>query len=189
MRARLGLAVGSALMALAGCGGSSSAGSTEGFVSSNRTITVVPVAERKPAPTLAGLDLQGKPLSSADLRGDNGILVVNVWGSWCAPCRREAPVLADASRRYAKRGVAFVGLLSRDKPATATAFARRFNVTYPSLQDSGGRLQLKFADSLPSQGIPTTWIIDRKGRVAVRVLAEVTAGTLDGLIDDELARP
>jgi peroxiredoxin len=186
-RARLGLAIGSALMALAGCG--SSGGSTEGFVSSNRTITVVPVAERKPAPILAGLDLQGRPLSSADLRGDRRILVVNVWGSWCAPCRREAPVLADASRRYAKRGVAFVGLLSRDKPATATAFARRFDVTYPSLQDSGGRLQLRFADSLPSQGIPTTWIIDRNGRVAVRVLAEVTKGTLDGLIDDELARP
>jgi thiol-disulfide isomerase/thioredoxin len=138
---------------------------------------------------LVGLDLQGKQLSSADLRGDHGILVVNVWGSWCAPCRREAPVLAGASRRYAKRDVEFVGLLSRDKPATATAFVRRFNVTYPSLQDSGGRLQLGFADSLPSQGIPTTWIIDRKGRVAVRVLAEVTTGTLDGLIDDELARP
>lgn len=188
-RARLGLAIGSALVALAGCGGSGSTGSTEGFVSSNRTITVVPVAERKPAPNLAGLDLQGRPLSSAGLRGDDRILVVNVWGSWCAPCRREAPVLADTSRRYAKRGVAFVGLLSRDKPATATAFARRFDVTYPSLQDPGGRLQLRFADSLPSQGIPTTWIIDRNGRVAVRVLAEVTRGTLDGLIDDELVRP
>jgi len=186
MRARVGLAVGSALLAVAGCGASD--GSTEGFVSSNRTITVVPVAERQPAPELTGLDLQGKPLSSADLRGDNGILVVNVWGSWCAPCRREAPVLADASRRYAKRDVAFVGLLSRDKPAAATAFSRRFDVTYPSLQDPGGRLQLRFAGSLPSQGIPTTWIIDREGRVAVRVLAEVTAATLDGLIDDELAR-
>jgi peroxiredoxin len=173
-------------MALAGCG--SGSGSTEGFVSSSRTITVVPEAERQPAPELAGLDLYGKPLSSADLRGDSRVLVVNVWGSWCAPCRREAPVLADASRRYAKRGVAFLGLLSRDKPATATAFARRFDVTYPSLQDSGGRLQLRFADSLPSQGIPTTWIIDRHGRVAARVLAEVTQGTLDGLIDDELAR-
>jgi len=187
-RARLGLAVGSVLMALAGCGPSGGS-TTEGFVSSNRTITVAPIAQRKPAPILAGFDLQGKALSSADLRGDNRILVVNVWGSWCAPCRREAPVLADASRRYAKRGVAFLGLLSRDKPATATAFARRFDVTYPSLQDPGGRLQLKFADSLPSQGIPTTWIIDRHGRVAVRVLAEVTRGTLDGLIDDELARP
>lgn len=186
MRARLGLVVGWALVALAGCG--SSTGSTEGFVSSSSTITVVPVAERQPAPDLVGLDLRGKPLSSADLRGDAGVLVVNVWGSWCAPCRREAPVLADASRRYAKRGVAFLGLLSRDKPATATAFARRFDVTYPSLQDPGGRLQLKFADSLPSQGIPTTWIVDREGRVAARVLAEVTEGTLAGLIDDELAR-
>lgn len=188
MRARLGLAVGSALMVVAGCGGAGSTGSTEGFVSSNRTITVVPVAERRPAPDLVGLDLDGKRLSAAELRGENGVLVVNVWGSWCAPCRREAPVLAEAARRYAKRDVAFVGLLSRDKPATAQAFARRFDVTYPSLQDPGGRLQLRFADSLPSQGIPTTWIIDRKGRVAVRVLAEVTRGTLEGLIDDELAR-
>ena len=187
-RARLGLAVGSALMAAAGCGGTGSTGSTEGFVSSNRTITVVPLSEREPAPDLAGLDLDGQQLSSAELRGKDGILVVNVWGSWCAPCRREAPVLAEAARRYEKRGVAFVGLLSRDKPATAQAFARRFNVTYPSLQDPGGRLQLRFADSLPSQGIPTTWIIDREGRVAARVLAEVTQGTLEGLIDDELAR-
>ena len=186
MRARLGLAVGSALVALAGC--SSTPGSTEGFVSSTRTITVVPATKRMPAPELAGLDLHGKPLSTTELRADNRVLVVNVWGSWCAPCRREAPVLADASRRYASRGVAFVGLLSRDKPATANAFARRFDVTYPSLQDPGGRLQLRFADSLPSQGIPTTWIIDRKGRVAARVLAEVTKGTLDGLIDDELGR-
>lgn len=186
---RIALAVGSALLVLTGCGGSTSRGSsTEGFVSSNRTITVVPVAEREPAPELTGLDLHGKPLSSADLRGDNRILVVNVWGSWCAPCRREAPVLADASQRYAKRGVAFLGLLSRDKPATATAFARRFDVSYPSLQDPGGRLQLRFAESLPSQGIPTTWIIDREGRVAARLLAEVTKGTLDGLIADELAR-
>ena len=185
-RQRVGLALGSALMVLAGC--ASTSGSTEGFVSSSKTITVVPVAERRPAPELVGLDLQGKPMSSADLRGDDRILVVNVWGSWCAPCRREAPVLAEASRHYAKRGVAFLGLLSRDKPATATAFARRFDVTYPSLQDPGGRLQLRFADSLPSQGIPTTWIIDRQGRVAVRVLAEVTRGTLAGLIDDELAR-
>lgn len=57
MRARLGLAVGSALVALAGCG--STPGSTEGFVSSNRTITVVPMSERVPAPELAGLDLHG----------------------------------------------------------------------------------------------------------------------------------
>jgi thiol-disulfide isomerase/thioredoxin len=193
MRPRFGVAplvcavVGSALLA-AGCGGVGTGASTEGFVSSNRAITVVPVDQRKPAPTLAGVDLHGTPLTSSELRGRSRLLVVNVWGSWCSPCRREAPVLADAARRNARRGVAFIGLLSRDKPPTALAFTRRFDVTYPSLQDPGGRLQLRFAGSLPSQGVPTTWLIDRDGRVAARVLGEVTKGTLDGLIDDELDR-
>jgi len=176
------------VLLLAGCSGVGTGESTGGFVSSNRTITVVPVADREPAPVLAGLDLHGVPLSSTELRGGDRLLVVNVWGSWCAPCRREAPVLADESRRNAKRGVAFLGLLSRDKPPTALAFVRRFAVTYPSLQDAGGRLQLLFADSLPSQGVPTTWLIDRHGRVAARVLGEITKGTLDSLIDDELDR-
>lgn len=177
----------SAIALLAGCG-SGNGGSTGGFVSGDRTITVVPVKDRRPAPVLSGVDLDGARLSSADLRRTNRVLVVNVWGSWCGPCRREAPVLSAVSKQYTKRGVAFLGLLSRDKPAAASAFVRRFDLSYPSLQDPGGRLQLRFAGTLPSQGIPTTWIIDRHGRVAARVLVEVTKPTLVGLIDDELAR-
>lgn len=183
-----GAVVVAAVLTLSGCGGVGTGGSTGGFVSGDQTITVVPVSERKPAPPLAGVDLDGAPLTSADLRGTNRVLVVNVWGSWCAPCRREAPVLSAVSTQYAKHGVAFLGLLSRDKPAAASAFARRFDLNYPSLQDPGGRLQLRFAETLPSQGIPTTWIIDRRGRVAARILVEVTKSTLVGLIDDELAR-
>ena len=182
------LAAAVAAVVLAGCGGVGTGGSTGGFVSGDQTITVVPVPDRKPAPSLAGVDLSGSRLTSADLRGSNRVLVVNVWGSWCAPCRREAPVLSAVSKKYAQQGVAFLGLLSRDKPAAASAFVRRFDLNYPSLQDPGGRLQLRFADTLPSQGIPTTWIIDRHGRVAARVLVEVTKATLVGLIDDELAR-
>jgi thiol-disulfide isomerase/thioredoxin len=173
---------------LGGCGSVGTGGSTGGYVSGDRTITVIPVAQRKPAPELAGIDLSGEQLTAAQLRRSNRVLVVNVWGSWCGPCRREAPVLSAVSTKYAERGVAFLGLLSRDKPAAASAFVRRFDLNYPSLQDPGGRLQLKFADTLPSQGIPTTWIIDRHGRVAARVLVEVTKSTLVGLIDDELAR-
>ncbi|MFL6090705.1 MAG: TlpA family protein disulfide reductase [Aeromicrobium sp.] len=194
MRPRFGVALtlGSALLLLAACSGTGrgvgTGDSTEGFVSSNRAIAVVPVKERKPMPVLAGLDLRGQRLSSTELQGDGRVLVVNVWGSWCSPCRREAPVLADASRLYAKRGVAFVGLLSRDKPPAALAFVRRFDVNYPSLQDPGGRLQLRFASSLPSQGVPTTWVIDRDGRVAARILGEVSKGTLNDLLDDELKR-
>jgi thiol-disulfide isomerase/thioredoxin len=182
------LVAGVVLALLSGCSGVGTGGSTGGYVSGDRTITVVPVADRKPAPELVGTDLDGVRLASSRLRSTNRVLVVNVWGSWCAPCRREAPVLSAVSKQYATRGVAFVGLLSRDKPAAASAFVRRFDLNYPSLQDPGGRLQLRFADTLPSQGIPTTWVIDRHGRVAARVLVEVTKPTLVGLIDDELAR-
>jgi peroxiredoxin len=75
-------------------------------------------------------------------------------------------------------------LLSRDKPASALAFNRAFKVPYPSLQDPGGRLQLRFADSLPGQAVPNTWVIDRRGRVAARIMAEVTAPTLRNVIDE-----
>lgn len=175
-------AVVSSVALIAGCSNAASGDNTTGYVSGDGSITVVPAAERKPAPELAGIDLHGKPLSSADLGGD--VLVVNVWGSWCAPCRREAPVLAEAARTYRDDGVRFLGLLSRDKPAAALAFNRTFAVPYPSLQDPGGRLQLRFADSLPGQAVPNTWVIDSKGRVAVRIMAEVTESTMRSVLDE-----
>jgi thiol-disulfide isomerase/thioredoxin len=192
MRRALAGAAMSAL--LAACSGASpnTGGNTTGYVSGDGSITVVPVEDRRPAPVLAGIDLHGKPLSAdelgadvpgADVRG-GAVLVVNVWGSWCAPCRREAPVLAKAALTYRERGVRFLGLLSRDKPAAALAFNRAFNVPYPSLQDPGGRLQLRFADSLPGQAVPNTWVIDRDGRVAARIMAEVSESTLRSVLDE-----
>ena len=180
--------VGAAVLALlAACSGPSSGENTTGYVSGDGSITVVPPGDRKPAPVLAGIDLHGDPLSADDLGADvpgGEVLVVNVWGSWCAPCRREAPVLAKAARTYRGRGVRFLGLLSRDKPAAALAFNRAFNVPYPSLQDPGGRLQLRFADSLPGQAVPNTWVIDRDGRVAARILAEVSESTLRSVLEE-----
>lgn len=174
-----------ALALLSACSGFGSTPTTAGFASGDGTITVVPPAERKPAPELAGIDLHGKPLNADDL--DAKILVVNVWGSWCSPCRREAPVLAAAAKRYEDRGVRFLGLLSRDKPAAALAFNQKFKVPYPSLQDPGGRLQLGFADSLPGQAVPNTWVIDSRGRVAARIMGEATASTLRSVIDEVIS--
>lgn len=170
------------LVVLAGCGGAGNRGSTDGFVSGDRSITVVAPAERKVAPVLEGDDLDGRPLSSADYAGKT--LVINVWGSWCVPCRKEAPALKEVSEQYADKGVQFLGILVRDKPASAKAFNRSKGITYPSFADQGGQLELGFVKSLPTQAIPTTWIIDTNGKVAVRVVDEVTASTLAGLIDD-----
>lgn len=167
--------------ALAACGGGT-AGSTSGYVTGDGSITVVDPADREKAPVLAGDDLDGRSVTTAGMAGRT--IVVNVWGSWCPPCRAEAPALAEVARQYADRDVRFIGLLVRDKPAAALAFTRKQKTPYPTIVDTSGRLQLGFATSLPSRAIPTTWIVDDQGRVAVRVMDEVSASTLAGLIDD-----
>lgn len=175
-----------ALALLAGCSGRGTEGSTGGYVSASRFVASVPEADRVEAPVLEGEDLEGAPVTSADFAGKT--LVVNVWGSWCPPCRTEAPVLEAVSKKYADRGVQFLGLNVRDQTAAARAFEQRIGTSYPSIVDTDGRQQLGFSDSLPSQAIPTTWVIDAKGRVAARVLdPELRASTLSGVIDDVLA--
>ena len=175
-----------ALVVLAACSGRGTEGSTGGYVSASRFVTSVPVEDRTDAPVLEGEDLEGKRISSADFAGKT--LVVNVWGSWGPPCRKEAPVLEEVAQQYADRGVQFLGLNVRDQTAAARAFEERIGTTYPSIVDSDGRQQLGFADSLPSQAIPTTWVIDAKGRVAARVIdPELRASTLSGVLDDVLA--
>lgn len=179
------LVLGGALILVAGCSGAGNRGSTGGYVSANGQITTVAPADRKAAPTLEGKDLDGRPFTSETYAGKT--LVVNVWGSWCPPCRKEAPALKVVSDEYADKDVQFIGILVRDDVSSAKAFNRKAGITYPSIDDYSNRNGLGFASSLPAQAIPTTWIIDAKGRVAVRIVSEnLTASTLSGLIDDVL---
>ena len=164
---------------LAGCSGASGDTDTSGYVSGAGQITVVPAAERKEAPVLSGEDLEGNPLTTADWAGQT--IVVNVWGPWCPPCRKEMPALKEVSEQYADQDVKFVGVLNRSKSDTALAFTKKVGVMYPTFADQGGRLELKFNDSLPTIAVPTTWIIDANGKVAVRIAVdELTASTLAG---------
>ena len=148
-------------------------------------VPVYPAASRPRAPDIGGETLDGAQLALADLRGK--VVVVNVWGSWCQPCRKEAPDLARAARETAPRGVRFVGVVTRDNPAAAHAFGRSFNIPYPSLIDDDGQLMLEFAGVIPASAVPSTVVIDRKGDIAARVIGIVTYGALRGLIDDVLA--
>jgi len=108
---------------------------------------------------------------------------MNVWASWCAPCRAEAPALAEVATQMAAKGVTFVGIDTRDSTATAQSFVAKFHVPYPSIVDPDGQVQLLFGDSLPPQAIPSTVVIDRQGRVAARALGRVDAATLRGIIE------
>jgi len=82
-----------------------------------------------------------------------------------------------------KEGVQFVGINTRDQEAAAIAFEKNFGITYPSLVDKNGQLQLAFRESLPANSIPSTLVIDRDGRVAARVLGATTYSQLTDLVD------
>lgn len=173
---------------LAGCGASS--GDTpgeQGYVAGDGSIVVLPPSERVSAPEVAGPLLSGGDLSTADFRG--AVVVLNVWASWCAPCRAEAPDLQEVWSATQDGGVQFVGLNTRDSDASAAGFVRSYGLTYPQLVDSDGRLQLLFRDTLPPQAIPSTVVLDKDGRVAARALGAVSQSELLGLIEPLVAEP
>lgn len=183
----LAYVIGLVAASLTACSGTQTSDSANYSSSEQLGITVVDAADRKPAPVLKGDDLDGQPLSSSDF--ERQIIVVNLWGSWCVPCRKEAPVLQEVSAAYANKDVQFMGIDIQDNPSAARAFNRKFGITYPSIDDQSASNLLGFTKSLPTQAPPTTWIIDPEGRVAVRILGGVTSATLSGLIDDVGAKP
>ena len=158
-------------------------GSADNSGQVNKALTWIPVADRQPAPIASGPALSGTgTVSTGDYPGE--VVVINVWGSWCGPCRLEAKDLAEASEKTAKTA-AFVGINIRDtNPDTARAFVRAFEIGYPHIYDPNGEQLVRFAGTLPPNGIPTTLLIDTDGRIAARVVGVVDQTTLLGLIDD-----
>jgi thiol-disulfide isomerase/thioredoxin len=176
------------IVMLAACAGTGAdeqthSGGQVGYPDVPRNLTRVAPDQRKEIPAVSGQALGSKKtISTGDFRGK--VVVVNVWGSWCPPCRKEAPDLQAASMET--RNVAqFVGITSKDyDPAPAEAFVRSFKITYPSIYDPTGKVLLAFAGELPPSAIPSTMIIDRQGRLAVRVLSGVSKITLVDMIND-----
>lgn len=148
-------------------------------------LTTWPKGLRPPSPQIRGRTLEDAPLDLAQFRGK--VVVVNVWGSWCAPCRQEAPELVRVAAETAAAGVRFVGIDVRDNRAAARAFVRRYGLGYPSLFDPDGRLLLAFRGTVPTQAVPSTVVIDADGAIAARVIGRVEYRTLRGLLDDLMA--
>ncbi len=182
MRLRLRIAALAATLALTACGASTNEPSNgAGFEAGDGTVTIVPTAERVTPPTLAGSTLEQRKASTKDFAGK--VVVINVWGSWCAPCRAEAPEL-QAAHEDLGEDVAFLGVNTRDLDAApALAFQRSFKITYPSLFDPNGELLLAFGQ-LPPKAIPSTVVLDTEGRLAARVVGAVSATTLKGIVKD-----
>jgi cytochrome c biogenesis protein CcmG/thiol:disulfide interchange protein DsbE len=123
-------------------------------------------APEAPAFTLERLDGEGD-LSLESLRGKP--VVLNFWASWCGPCKDEAPILEEASKRWQDEGVAFVGIDVKDFRGDARAFLERYGVTYPNVYDGKGSTIGRYGVT----GYPETYFIDADGRVRFRIAGPV----------------
>jgi len=135
------------------------------YVGGSPSAAYYPAGHRKPAPGFTGTTLAGGTLKFSSYR-DGKVVVLNFWGSWCAPCRKEAPVLAAAAEAYRGAGVEFLGVDEQDNQASALAFEKSFKVGYPSVNDSGGQVVQGFSQAVPISAIPATLVIDTGGRIA-----------------------
>ncbi|HEX2316095.1 MAG TPA: TlpA disulfide reductase family protein [Thermomonospora sp.] len=169
------------LTGCAGTGAQTGPGSGDNrFIGGDGTAQLVGSGDRKAAPAIEGTTLEDRPLKLADYRGK--VVVVNFWASWCAPCRGEAPTLQKLYTEHRPKGVEFLGIDIKDSKDQAKAMERSFKVTYPSLFDGDGRLTLAFRD-VPPNAVPSTLVLDRQGRVAVRIIGATTYSRLNPLIN------
>ena len=126
---------------------------------------------REEAISLGGEDLDGDPLAVQDFRGKPVVLVV--WGSWCAPCRDEAPDVVGAAEELGD-DVQFVGINIRDaSTAQAQAFTRKFGVDFPSFYSPSGEALLAFPGVLGLRTIPAFAVLDSEGRVAASIIGKL----------------
>ncbi|MFI0090253.1 TlpA family protein disulfide reductase [Streptomyces bobili] len=182
------VAVATALL-LSACtsGGVSGGGGDTNFIMGKDGISTVEKGKRDPAPDLSGKTIDNKQLAVSSFKGK--VVVLNVWGSWCAPCRAEAPNFQKVSTDLKAQGVQFVGINVADaKESSALAFEKTYGVTYPSLYDPSSKLMLRFKKgTLNLQAIPSTLVLDREGKIAARSLAALSEEKLRSMIDPVLA--
>jgi thiol-disulfide isomerase/thioredoxin len=176
---------------LAGCSNDELAkqytsGEDKNYIAGSGVTELKPADRGKPI-DFSGTTEDGSTFSSSSARGD--VLVVNFWYAGCPPCRAEASDLTQIAGQYASKGVRFIGVNTRDDAATAKSFDSTFKVSYPSILDvDGGAVQLAFSGSMRPNATPTTFVIDKQGRIAARIAGDVAAqpSTLTTLIDSTL---
>jgi thiol-disulfide isomerase/thioredoxin len=168
--------------ALAGCGGTGSPAAGEGGFVAGDGSTIVLAANKRGAPiSLSGTTVAGKPISVSDYRGQ--VVVLNVWASWCAPCRAEAPGLEAGWQQWQKDGgTQVMGINTRDDRTSAAGYIATFHISYPNIFDKFGQKLLELGGTLPPNAIPSTLVLDKSGRVAARVLGPTSPALLDGII-------
>ncbi|WP_299929577.1 TlpA disulfide reductase family protein [uncultured Nocardioides sp.] len=153
---------------------------------SDGVVEVIAAEDRRQVKPFTGELLDGGPFDSTDLDGQ--VIVYNVWGSWCAPCRTEAPVLKRVAEETRNLGVRFVGINVRDNNAAARAFEDSYGIEYPSITtDTSSDAVLAFGSALPPSAVPSTLVVDAQGRLAARIVGPTDRSTLSTIVTETAA--
>lgn len=180
------LIVASLAMSLAGCASDPLAeqfrsGDNKNYIAGDGTITEFAAESRPGFAEFSGLTESGSQLDSSALAGS--VVVMNWWYAACAPCRAEAPELAELSAEFTDQGVQFLGVNVRDTAETALAFDRNFGIDFPSIIDAqSGTVSLAFTGVVSPAAVPTTIVIGRDGKITARILGRIDKSILRTLI-------
>lgn len=189
-RRRIGLAVGTisllgVIVLLTGCSTSEGISEERSYVSGDGTVSEFAAEDRGDPIVFSGTTDGGDDFDSAQYEGR--VVVVNFWYASCPPCRTEAPWLEELAQQFAQDEVTFVGVNIRDDAATALAFARTFEISYPSILDTDAAVMTAFAGQASPAAVPTTVVLDREGRPASRIIGLIDRDVLETLIVTALA--
>ncbi len=181
------------LLLLAGCSTGKDAVATGGefqFVAPGGQTSIFydPAAERGTLRGLTGESLlePGRTIGPGDFPGQ--VVVINIWGSWCGPCRAEMPELQRVYEQNRASGVAFLGIDVRDNRDAGADFLRDRGIAFPSIFDEPGR-SLAALRGYPRNTVPSTIVLDREHRVAAVFLTTVRVAELQPLLTRLAAEP
>ncbi|GAA4243618.1 TlpA family protein disulfide reductase [Dactylosporangium darangshiense] len=143
----------------------------------------IAVADRVAAPAMRGELMGGGQFDLSQHKGQ--VVVVNFWASYCPPCRTEAPELEKVLAATKDQGVTFIGVNVHDQRDPANAYLADTKPTYGSIFDPSASLALQF--DVPPNSIPATLVIDRSGRIAAVMRAEIDQALLEPVVRELLA--
>lgn len=178
-----------AALMLGACTGGSTPPEQQGefrYVSATPKGQVIPEQDRKPAGAVETTLLDGSAFSLSDEAGK--VVFINFWGSWCAPCVSEAPLLESIYQQNQPNGVQFLGIAVKDDKDATAAFVEDHGISYPIVFDYNAKSALQIGN-IPMKGLPASVVIDKQGRVAGVFLGSMLAGDINPVLSALIAEP
>lgn len=157
------------------------------LAASQLTFSATARAAALPAPVFSGVTVDGRPLSSASLKGK--AYIVNFFASWCPPCRAEIPDMVQIQKKYEARGFTFVGIAVNEKVPNVKNFMKQNGMTWPVLMATPELVRA--FDGLAAggiTGIPTSFVVDVSGRVTGVIVGPRSQAEFEKIINDSLRR-